>query len=98
MDALNTSADEQILLPGTLRVVLRGALVRKWRSEEEHYTERMQLGTIISTVQTWSEPGQYGGKIHPCYLLLFSNDSRMYVVSENNLAHPDHITDPGRLF
>jgi hypothetical protein len=86
------------LLPGTLRVVTGGALVRKWGSEEEHYTQGMQIGTVINKLHAWVEPGQHGDKVYPCYLVLFSNDSRMYVVPGNHLAHPDHVKDPGRLF
>lgn len=87
------------LTPGELRVVKTFTLVRKYGSEEEHYTQGLQNAFVISKSHTWSEPGETDdGEIYPHYLVLFSNDSRMYLVPGNCLMHPDHARDPGRLF
>lgn len=86
------------LLPGDLLVVDSFALVRRWGSEDEHYTGPYQMCIVISKHHSWSEPGQFGDRAYQCYLVLFSNDSRMYVVPGNKLLQPDRIKDPGRLF
>lgn len=91
------STENVELLPGDLRVGDGGALIRLWGAEAEHYTQGLQLATVVSKLHALYDPSQFG-EIYPCYLMLFSNDSRMYVVPSNCLLHPDHAKDPSRLF
>lgn len=83
--------------PGQLVVIRNFTLVRRFNSEEEHYTERFQNGLLLTLSHVWHELGR-DGEPDPHYLVLFSNDSRLYYVPASGLATPDWFTDPSRLF
>lgn len=85
------------LTPGTLVVVKDFALVRRFNSEEEHYTGRMQAGLVLTLSHIWREVGR-SVEPQPTYLVMFSNDMRLYYVTAGDLLSPDQATDPGRLF
>lgn len=84
------------LTPGTLIVVRDNTLVRRWGSEEEHYTQRLQNGMVLQQLAYLWREGEY--RDSPTYLVLFSNDMRIYLVPADSLLTPDQATDPGRLF
>jgi len=84
------------LTPGTLVVVRDFALVRRFNSEEEHYTEKMQVGLVLALTHIWSELGS--GEASPTYLVMFSRDMRLYYVAYDSLLTPSQATDPSRLF
>lgn len=86
------------LTPGTLVAVTTGALVRRWGSESEHYTVSVCFGMIIQKSHQVRESNLNWDAMEPDYLVLFSSDSRMYLVPQDHLTHPDHVKDPGRLF
>lgn len=85
------------LTPGTLMLVRPSSLVRRWNSEEEHYTSRLQNVIVIQRSHQWREDAS-DREVFPDYLVLFSNDGRMYLVSAGHLVTPDQARDPSRLF
>ena len=85
------------LTPGMLVVVLDNTMVRRMGSEEEHWTPRSQHGLIVQKSHQWHEAGR-GDEVLPDYLVLFSNDSRMYYVPGDRLCTLDAFHDPSRLF
>lgn len=85
------------LTPGALVVIKDFALVRRFNSEEEHYTERMQAGLVLTLSHIWHELGD-SKEPQPTYLVFFSKDMRLYYVPADCLLTPDQATDPGRLF
>ena len=85
--------------PGELVVVKAETLVRRVGSEEEHYTGRHQNAIVVQESHLWHEPGageDFGLRVD--YLVLFSNDSRMYYVTSDRLMRPDEAVSAGRLF
>jgi hypothetical protein len=85
------------LMPGELVVVRPGALVRLHSSEAEHYTLDLQAGLVIQKTNQWND-GEVFNRLAAIYLVLFSNDSKMYHVNGDWLDHPDVARDPSRLF
>ena len=87
-------------LPGQFVIVQASALVRRFGSEEEHYTRGLQNGIVIQQSHVWHEfvadHDDYGLKVD--YMVLFSNDTRVYYVSAKSMMLPDQATSPGRLF
>lgn len=83
-------------LPGQLVVIKDFTLVRRFNSEEEHYTERMQPGLVLTLAHVWYEIGSSGPG--PTYLVMFGKDSRLYYVPGDSTLAPDRVTDPSRLF
>ena len=83
--------------PGALVVVQDFALVRRFNSEEEHYTEKMQCGLVLTLAHIWQGLGSDGDP-QPTYLVMFSRDMRLYYVPASNLMTPDRAVCPSRLF
>jgi hypothetical protein len=84
------------LMPGDLVVIKDCSLVRRYLSEEEHYTHRLQNGLVIMMTHVWTELGS--GQAEPTYLVLFSRDMRLYYVARTHMLTPDQASDPSRLF
>lgn len=90
--------------PGQLVVVAGFSLVRRFRSEEEHYTARHQNAMVVQKTcvlfegdcDEWALGPERG--LSTSYLVLFSNDMRMYYVGCSRLLHPSSVEDPSRLF
>lgn len=82
-------------MPGTLVVVKDFTLVRRFNSEETGYTEKMQVGIVVTLSHVWYDCGR---SVEPNYLVMLSNDMRLYYVPSNGMLTPDEATDPGRLF
>lgn len=85
------------LTPGALVVVKDFALVRRFNSESEHYTERMQTGLVLTLSHVWYELADTG-QPSPTYLVMFSKELRLYYVKADDLLTPDQATSPDRLF
>jgi hypothetical protein len=89
------------LMPGALVVVKPGALVRLYGHAAEHYTEGLRNAIVIQETYHVSEDedgmGQ-DGRVSPDYIVLFSDDMRMYLCPASHLLTPDEATSPGRLF
>ena len=83
--------------PGSLVVIKDFVLVRRFNSEEEHYTERMQTGLVLTLAHIWHELGS-DGDAEPTYLVMFSKDMRLYYVPSSGMMSPDQATCPSRLF
>lgn len=86
---------EPAVVPGQLVVVRPGSLVRRWASEEEFYTDKLQLGIVIQHASTWNDHGM--DTVQCDYLVMFDS-GRIYLVGGFRLVHTDHARDPSRLF
>ena len=81
----------EVLKTGDLVVIKHGALVRRYQSEEEHYSWRLQSGMVLMLNYAWIDLGSGAPELN--YLVLFSHDMRMYYVARRNLLLPDQIGD-----
>ncbi len=81
----------------------------QWREPSDEHVFReaadpMGIGEFASfrsgslNPLTEAVPPGTEGCIYPDYLVLFSNDNRMYLVPQDHIRHPDHAGDAGRLF
>jgi hypothetical protein len=86
------------LTPGELVVVRYGAIVNRHGFNEEMYTTCPLAALVIQKSHEWKEVTEDDRLVSATYIVLMSDDSRMYLVSRADLVHPDQATDPSRLF
>lgn len=84
------------MLPGQLVVINAHTLVRRWRSEEEHYTSGLQNAMVLQLTHACYET--HDEQLVETFLTLFSSDMRIYYVPRHRMMSIDQVTNPARLF
>lgn len=87
------------LSPGELVVVHANALAKRHFSEEEHWTERDQYALVVMKSYRWHEHDDIGSLpgFDDWYLVLFSNDCKLYYVSDVMMSCLKHVSSPKQL-
>jgi hypothetical protein len=80
--------------PGDLVIIDKFMLVFQADSEEERYTNEMQIGIVIQISHLWRELlGWTGPWADPTYLVLSSKKMKLYHVPAGNVMPLDETLD-----
>jgi hypothetical protein len=80
---------KQRMNPGDLVVIKKFMLVRQANSEEERYTNEMQIGIVVQLSNLFRELGWTGPWVDPTYLVLSSKEMKLYHVPAGSVVNPD---------
>lgn len=81
--------------PGDLGVVRHNTLVRRWLTEEEHWTTKMEPCLVLAT-GIWCRRVNDDGNDTDRILVLLRDGA--YIVANVCVYTPDQVADPSRLF
>lgn len=83
-------------VPGELIVVRWGAEIKRHMTEIQFYTEEPNTALVVQQSHEWIEHDHLGALpgLSPTYLVLFSSDNRMYLVSGDCMQRLDDAESP----